>query len=405
MSSWHRLTTLGLVAALSLLPCLAAVAADRPVLGRHIVGVNYIKLDPVSGYHTLFSTFDFARVDKDLADIAANGFDVVRVFVEARSYPERAGSVQPQDPVSDNVRSFLDLAAKHHLNVILVFDVWIPPGYVKLLADDKTLPVPLRDAKGVNQNAFLFDDRLVQAHAESIADLVRALYPPGDANGRLPPSLLGIDIRNEMAFYIDRAPIADLVAHAGQDAGKGATAVEQVADDAVDKYIDTHERALRAAGYGGLITMSVFPPAAIGSFRGDEYVVPRAGIETRRPVSASNLRRHSGLDFVSLNLYPGPHDPNRSMGALLQSSGLFSPSCKCGSKPVLVTETGELRDFFAGMDDDSRLRSFAEAIKQACRADVAGWLYWAWGSDTPSPKWLPLQTDGRMLAVLGDLRC
>ncbi|BBH67728.1 hypothetical protein ACTI_44130 [Actinoplanes sp. OR16] len=102
-----------------------ATLSGRMALVKTAKSINYYPSD--AGWSAMWTGFDAARIDQDLARAASLGADNVRVIV----FPETFGFPAPSSVYAERLRKFISIAGSHGLTVKLtLFDWWA--GYANV---------------------------------------------------------------------------------------------------------------------------------------------------------------------------------------------------------------------------------------------------------------------------------
>ncbi|HWS36812.1 MAG TPA: cellulase family glycosylhydrolase, partial [Actinoplanes sp.] len=97
----------------------APTLADRLAAVKSAKSMNYYPSD--AGWSAMWTGFDAARIDADLAKIAALGADNVRVIV----FPQAFGWPTAKPENTEKLRKFISIADSHGLTVkVTLFDWW-----------------------------------------------------------------------------------------------------------------------------------------------------------------------------------------------------------------------------------------------------------------------------------------
>ena len=185
-----RLRVLPAVLASSLLATVLALPAPAPAAAgaaptmtsrMAAVGVaksiNYYPAG--AAWSAMWSGFDAARIDADLAKAAALGADNVRIIV----FPQTFGYPHPTAVYAGRLKKFVELAAAHKMTVKLtLFDWW--DGYTDVAASiawAKRVLAPYADDRRVIavelKNEFQPDDTAAVAWVRKLIPAVRAAVP------------------------------------------------------------------------------------------------------------------------------------------------------------------------------------------------------------------------------------
>jgi hypothetical protein len=161
----------------------ATVATTPPTLASRLAAVTTAKpinyYPSTAGWSAMWTDWNAAKVDADLARAAALGANDVRVIV----FPQVFGFPNPRAEYVARLNAFVALAAAHGLTVKLtLFDWW--DGYADVAGSitwATTLLKPFRDDKRVIavelKNEFDPDNAAAVAWANKLIPAVRAVAP------------------------------------------------------------------------------------------------------------------------------------------------------------------------------------------------------------------------------------
>lgn len=351
-------------------------------------GNNYIRLGPqrnASGetqfYHSTFNVgrYDSGRAEAALSRMAADGYNVVRVFVSEICVEECAG-----DPRTGTLRTayianlvdFLRRAKNHGVFVLLTND-WLPPNttYVSDLAG-----VRREWFDDVNQ-LFLSPQGIV-AQRHLWTDLVKALLrqnAPTDA-------IFAYELWNEANVLSDKAPFS--LTSGRVTAANGLTYDmasvsdrKRIIDEGFVFLIDEVRVAIRQVDPTALVTM--------GFFHDTEPNPARRG-DTRLVRTRAVIER-STADFVDIHPYA---DDELTFPQFMQNYGIDGPV----AKPIVMGEFGGSKRAYRSVTQA------AEALvswqRQSCAYGIDGWLLWTWDTTEQPDLWNGLDAGGAIEAAL-----
>ncbi len=264
------------------------------------LGMNYARLDHSvgggdGGWHSTFdpNLYDPLKIDQAFNQMEADGYNVVRVFIDCCSSPgtqvgSRSGGLSK--PYMAKVVDFLERAANHHIYVLLSVD--LTPG-------DGGYNDPLW--KAINNS---FDGENVRyltrggltAKRSYVTDFVKSLIElqaPFDA-------IFAYDLTNEVHFDSSQPPLSlesgILTTGNGQEYDMSKQSEkEAMVNDNLIFWINELRQSIRQLDPSALVTVSFFvPQGPVRTRFGDErYILTKAVIA------------QSEADFIDLHPYPG----------------------------------------------------------------------------------------------------
>jgi hypothetical protein len=335
---------------------------DR-LTGRRFVprGANYIRLDRAGHSTFKVGVYDGSRAGRALAQLRKEGYDAVRVFLEASCSTACVG-VPGRLAVSRrymaNVVDFLRRARAHGISVVIVGG-WLPDAYGRLIR-----PHPRVE----NVNLLYLTRDGVDLTARFWRDVVRELL-----RQRAPlEAILAYDLRNE-PYFTDVAPpfsLASGVLRAPNGRSYDlavASDRDRLMDDGLVYWANRLRAAIRRVDPTALVTASFFEPQGPNPSRpGDDRVLETRGVIER-----------STLDYVDLHAYPG----GLVLPKVMENFGVAGPT----RKPLLMGEFGAFKSAFATAADAAR--GLEEWQAQSCRYGFDGWLLWTWDTDEQPELW------------------
>ncbi len=328
-------------------------------------GNNYIRLATQQGYsgetfnyHSTFNTnlYNPAEVEAALSEMQAQGYNVVRVFIQGscKDYclGDPAGGLR--DGYIANMVDFLQKAKSLGIYVIITTDG--EPGspyYTSIL--DTTWS---NDFGGANKN-FLTGGGFLLAK-EFWGDLVEELL---SQNAPM-EVILAYQLRNELFFEANAAPLSYTTGSFETANGKTYNMASDeerqlMMDENLLLWLDQVRSAILGHDPTALVTTGFFWPQAPHPARiGD----PRL-IETRPVIWESSL------DFIDLHLYPGWE---LSLSQYVDNYGMAGME----QKPIIMGEYGAARGSFSS--DALAARALHDWQVESCQYGFDGWLLWTW---------------------------
>ena len=348
-------------------------------------GNNYIRLANQQGmsgetflYHSTFNVdrYDPARAEAALCAMHADGYNVVRVFLNGACRAECIGD--PSGKLSSahvaNVADFLRRAKLQDIVVILTTDS--EPGtpyYLRLL--DTTWS---EDFGGTN-SSYLTQGGILAGKA-FWQDLIQALL----AQGAPLDAVLAYELRNELFFETNAAPLSLSSGTVTTATGKRYDMASQedrqrMMDEGLVLWIDQIRAAILELDPTALVTVGFFPPDRPNSWNS----APRY-IRTHPAVWESTL------DFVDLHPYPGGY----SLGKLMENFG----SRGLSKKPIVMGELGASRSTYA--TEDGAAQGLHDWQVDSCHYGFDGWLLWTWDTAEQTDFYNGLEGEGKINQAL-----
>ncbi|MEI8026942.1 MAG: hypothetical protein WCI18_11400 [Pseudomonadota bacterium] len=324
-------------------------------------GANYVRLSPVDGWHSTFGVdrYDAARAQKALNDLAASGYNSVRVFIDVTSDTGTSAKMSApgiNEKYLNNLFDFLRYAQSKNIFVIITSQ-WSPQNYAIYYKN-------LSNGVG-GLNGMYLNPQHVNSNIKFFEDLAKAIQGASLAN-----AVLAFDLHNEGEFRNNESPLNSRTGTFKAPNGKSyslASADERQAmlDDAVIHWINLTAAAIHSQIPNVLITQSVFSPFLV---RGTERVAFRlVAIEK------------SSVDYLDAHIYAQNTSDIDTEIAELGVRSLVQ------QKPMIVGEMGFLSNKSVA-EGDSLIRA---TYQKTCQSGFSGWLFWTWDSDE--------QTDWRNL--------
>ena len=345
-------------------------------------GSNYIRIGPqrnVSGemqfYHSTFNVgrYDSGRAEAALSRMAADGYNVVRVFVSEICVDECAG-----DPRTGSLRTayianlvdFLGRAKSHGVFVLLTND-WLPPNTTYI-----------SDLNGVRHewfddvNQLFLSPQGIVAQRHLWTDLVKALLRQGAPMD----AIFAYELWNEANVLSDKAPFSLTAGSVTAANGltydmASASDRKRIIDDGFVFLIDQVRASILEVDPTALVTMGFFHDKEPNpARRGDNRLVrTRAVIE------------RSTADFVDIHPYPGDEI---GLTQLMQNYGIDGPT----AKPIVIGEMGASRRAFGSTEDAAN--ALVAWQRSSCAYGIDGWLLWTWDTNEQPDLWNALTGGG-----------
>ena len=352
-------------------------------------GANYIRLGGVPPYHSTFSAADYdrSRFLSSMSQLNADGYNVVRVFVDHRPTWGIAGAPGSQAPLDESyvgrLAQFVADAERSGLYTIITLENL--PANVYFANLTRGLP-PGRNAQFLTQagaSAWI-------AYCEALAKALGTTLEPRAVDAVL------VSLSNEFFLLGDAWPFDATSGSAATAAGTfdmGVAADRQQAADAnTGAWADGCRSALRAHLASTLVTVGVFTFAAVHK-AGPDGLRPadcEQADDCRFPARPYWLSR-STLDFLDVHIYQADGD-EATLGANLETEEWDEVN---PSKPVLMGEFGCLGGVAGGgwyADAAACAPHVAELQRTSCAFGFVGWLFWTYDTDDvdEQPEWFSM---------------
>ena len=381
-------------------------------------GANYCRL--YNGYHSVFNVgwYNPETFDAMLVDLATNGMNVVRIFIDHRPEDPDGGIAMDGPELSKvfmtNVLDGLRRARNHGVYVVICFNgLPISEGYHQQFAE----PVPMvgndthpaNDPNCQHGNLQFLHPGAVRAKAEYVRRFVEFIQTK-DAS--LLSTVFSYELNNE-AFFVASEPF-NLTSGIFPFQGKSydlssAEALRKLADDASVYWANACADAIHSVDSGALVSVNVFTYWAVGR-KNLLQIRPGQGAEWDReqriPVSLKALAK-SRLDYLDLHVYlhrVGESSVAEKMEETLSSvdfDGLVEAAATAG-KPLIMGEFAAFKD---------RARPLAQQTKDIRRQILLGWekgfrgfMYWTYDTDEQPKIWNLKMNDSRMLHTMRECR-
>ena len=331
-------------------------------------GMNYNRwITPVAGAISddVLATvhYDPATVDADFAEMAAMGFNTVRILIDT-CHPSSGCSgtgptgIRVNDAYLDNLADFLRIAGEY--------------GLVALVASN-TLP---DDSWWVNETARRQNDQFESANNEFLnpeavpyyVDYWRQIVQGLVDREAATEYVLGYELRQEHHFHEIYAPLSlsqGLVTTANGSSYDMSSQEEKdrMIDEGLVYWADLLRDEIRSIDPTAMVTVGFFTPNSPHQVNGPE--------ETRL-VRTSYFLRNSTMDFVDLHHYPGNGVDDTHIWENFDIAG-------ADSMPLILGEYGAIRNWWPNAAAGAAAVMALEV--EACRVGFDGYLVWAWRGD------------------------
>jgi len=335
-------------------------------------GANLIRLS--GGRHSTLdpSQYDPDRVDATLAQMAADGYNVVRIFLN--SYPGGLpGESAPLSPAYlDNAGDVLRRAKTHGLLVLYTAD-WLPESAAWSFASDPLI----EDVNAIYLSAggLHMNERFWGEFAGGLVE-----------RGAPLDALLAYELRNELYFTELYPPFSlgsGLVRTANGETYdlSSPDAHRQLLEDNLVLWVDRMRAAILKVDPTALVTVGFFQPKGPNTSRaGDD-----------RLIETSEVIRRSTADFIDLHGYPGG---DLNLRQIVENFDLPPVT----DKPILLGEFGAEHGSYPSIDD--AVRVLVEWQLESCTYGFDGWLLWTWDSVEQASFWNALDAEGALERAL-----
>jgi hypothetical protein len=361
-------------------------------------GFNYIRVRN-EGYlwHDTFNPNSYRpeRAEPALSDIAANGFNIVRVFIDPMP---GAGSVATKEAKElspaymANVCDFLARARRHRLYVIFAM-CYLPdtPPY------RPNQPAP----SGVEgENLALLHPGYIAAKARYMADFAAAI---AKQDRGLLSSVFACELDNETHLMATKPPFSP---RRGSVVFQGKT-YSRTSDDDLQRLADAGTQALADACVEAvhrvdpdmMVSANVFTFAAVGRsgpgrLSQDKSPDPRF---PARPLALAETR----LSYLDIHLYS---TDEASLERDLKSVEweAVREACRRAGKPILMGECGVFKGAVPSADQAADL--LTKHIWRALERGFVGFLHWTYDTDEQTDIWNARMENGRLFRALIPVR-
>ena len=371
------------------------------------VGVNYVRLDWIDQipYHTTINAalYDPIRTDRDFKEIAASGYNIIRVFLDhgdpvhqAMKQYGMAGPIlhNTEDlypPALDAFIDLLRLANKHGLYVI------VDAEYVPTNKYYTNMSVDYTDETIGRYNWMYLGEKYIRAKALYFKKLVEAVKA-AEPNGALLSTVFSWELQNEIAIHGNLAPF-------NQSSGTVSTP-DGMTHDMADK--EQRQRCWDSNVYNWAnsicdVIRSVDPDAMVSASVFCYQLVGKEGAngltghypDHRYPASLEAIMV-SKLSFVDIHTYDTTMQPNYDLESSLNSSG-FDKLDK-SVKPFLMGEYGTFKDKYENVEDAKAAMIKHQAEME--RLGFSGHLFWTWDTHSQKRIWDLTEEGGVLLEAL-----
>ncbi|RKX43879.1 MAG: hypothetical protein DRP64_07605, partial [Verrucomicrobia bacterium] len=413
--------------ALSLLACSVALAALKPLpriapkpakpVAKFVnsetgevfspVGVNYVRLDWVdqTPYHTTMNAalYDPIRTDRDFREIAASGYNIIRVFLDhgdpvhqAMKQYGMAGPIlhNTEDlypPALDAFIDLLRLANKHSLYVIVDAE-YVPTN--KYYTD---MSVDYTDETIGRYNWMYLSEKYIRAKALYFKKLVEAVKT-AEPGGGLLSTVFSWELQNEVAIHGNFAPFNQTSGTVTTGDGKTYDMADEEQrqrcwDSNVYNWANSICDTIRSVDPDAMISASVFCYQLVGK-EGPNGLSGHYA-DHRYPASLQAIVV-SKLSFVDIHTYDTTMQQRYDLESSLNSSG-FDKLDKT-IKPFLMGEYGTFKDKYENVENaKAAMLTHRDEME---RLGFAGHLFWTWDTHSQKRIWDLTEEGGVLLEAL-----
>jgi len=352
------------------------------------VGFNYVDLRTNGVGNVFHDTFnpnryDSATASAKLSEIAAGGFNTVRVFTETKVGPSGVALTSSDTELSpgymQSVADFLEQAHAHGIYVLITFESF--PWTVRYAAYVDSVPnVELHNTGYLNPGH-------IAAKRLYMADFIQKLTEL--APDRMADTVLAFDPQNEVCHYLSTPPFSlssGTVTPANGVTYDLATDKVQLADEMAVYWTDQMAEEIHLQAPGALVDINVFTYHAVGRSIGDFSLYGTTNTydwRDRYPFRPEALAA-SGADLMDIHFYTGnAADLQNDLDSI--EFDAVTNAWNAVGRPMIVGEFGAFKFAFPTLP--------GAALWKRAETDVfaengfQGWLYWTYDSDPQEQLW------------------
>jgi hypothetical protein len=363
----------------------------------HPVGFNYIDLRLLENgvlWHDTFnpSRYDEAVVSSNLADIAAAGFNTVRVFIDnqvgSNSVVLAYEDTELSPAYMQNVASFLEQAHAHGIGVVPCV-VYVPTSAARYFAFHD----PTDNVEGMNQHHLTA--WLIAAKRLYLRDFIQTLTAL--APERVADTIIAFDLQNECCYYLNVPPFSlssGTVTPANGVTYDLATDKVKLADEMAVYWVDQMAEVVHQEAPGSRVDVNVFTYAAVGRSIGD-FSLSGASWKDRYPFRPEALAA-SDADLLDIHFYTSDsselqHDLNSiEFGATAQAWMM-------AGKPMIV---GEFGAHTSQLSFEEAVDWKQDEVDRFAEYGFQGWIYWTYENDLQTHLWHAVEGNGEIFDAL-----
>ena len=364
------------------------------------VGFNYVDLRTNgvgSVFHDTFNPNHYvaATVSSNLTEIAAAGFNTVRVFIDASVDTNGVVAAWSDTELSSAymlcVADFLEQAYSHEIYVLITLNML--PGSAAYNPYFDTV------ANIEYPNVVFMNPGWIKAERLFVRDFIQALVQL--ASERLVDTVFAFDLSNEVAHHLGWKPFSLSSGTVTPVNGKTydlATDKALLSDEMAVYWVDQMAEEVWLRAPGVLVDVNTFTYHAVHRSIGDFSLRGAVGADDwrdRYPFRPEVLA-DSGADFYDMHAYTAD-----AAGLQAEIDSIDFPATSnawsTAGKPMIVGEFGSYKSVL----------SFSQAVDwKRDEVDVfaslgfQGWLYWTYNTDIQTRLWNAKSGTGEIFDVL-----
>jgi hypothetical protein len=363
-------------------------------------GVNYLIQHLGSPYQSfdMFDekTFDARKIDKNLTEIAADGYDVVRLWLKGFD-PDNGfglGPNQVSDAYADNVLTTLQEARRHGLYVILTggfkVGMWLPKNYLP------SGSMPGDDVVGGN-NRLILIPQMAEATGHFFHDLLAKI---ASKDRTALDSIFYFDLYSELHFDLHQPPFSATNGSyefdgRSYDLGSGVSR-QALMNNAVEAWTRTVSSQVRTVDPRMLLAVSSFFLVSTGhrGFNGGFNGKPGVDSSPFPPLPEALIK--GGVNLLDIHFYPTPAGPGTSgfhdrIDTIMRADNISADIGYPISIPLIAGEFGETQSSRFSRED--ALSELILTKDYMCKYRFLGYVVWSWNAADKSA--LPTNKDLR----------
>lgn len=368
-------------------------------------GGNYVRLTTLDipepyDHHSTFEPgrYTGAEADRELADLQANGYNSVRVFIDhgnsadadTHGKPHGIGRGMSDDspvyaPYMDNVADFLERATAHGIRVMYSMDLFPQNAYYFGIIGDVDRPAVNMDGRNLN---YLHPKYVAakQAYMRNFAIALKARVGAETLS-----TVLAYQSDNEAFVVGDKAPYDKKSGTVTPLNGvtydmSDPTERQQSADASFVEYANRMVDSVHEVDPKALVTMGMFTYGAVHKPGPQGMPVTCVDdcsdqVDYRYPARPRSLSTHSRLSFLDIHIYPADKPGINQPYTLARNLETIEWSQVRGT--VVVGEFGADKAHYKS-DLNAAAAAMREMQVDTCQRGMSGWLYWTSNpADTP----------------------
>ena len=343
-------------------------------------GVNYVFVPQGETYYSLtlkVGVYDPDRTRQDFSDLAAKGYNTVRVFLDHCS--AGAGCIGDTDNEGlnpayvDNIADMLMAAEDAGIFILFTSNDLPDQGGYAEQANEQSGPI-----FAGYRNSYYLTQGAITATRRYWSDLLTDLAARSAPTDRV----LAWQLLNEQWMFLEQPPLSLTSGMVETLTGtydmSNPVQKRKMVSEGLIHYIAEVKAEILEHDPSALVTMGFFAP---------EIVAPDWYVDT------APLLLDSALDFFDFHAYPGFQSLDELVGAF-GMEGFYA-------KPIVLGEYGAFRNIYADLIPAAR--SITEWQAESCLYGFDGWLYWAYypAADTIDDRtWGLVDESGYLLDLL-----